>query len=147
MIQKLTKEYKDEYLKLVQEFYSSEAVLHPIPVKYMEDTFDELMKDSPYLDCYLYVKDDVPVGYMLLSHSFSPEAGGKIVWLEELYLKEGYRNLGIGHELLEYLNDVVGKDKARIRLEVEPDNDRAKKLYGSVGYEELPYLQMIKDNK
>ena len=33
---------------------------------------------------------------------------------------------------------------ARHRLEVEPDNVRAKKLYSSLGYRELPYGQMIK---
>ncbi len=145
MITQLTKEYKEEYLELVNEFYHSEAVLHPVPFQYMEATYQEAVNNSPYVGCYLYLVDQIPVGYMLLSYSFSAEAGGKVVWLEELYIKKQYRGQGIGHQFLKYLNDEVVKDKARVRLEVEPDNERALKLYKSQGFEILPYLQMIKD--
>ena len=34
---------------------------------------------------------------------------------------------------------------ARYRLEIEPDNVRAEKLYRRMGFEELPYKQMVRD--
>ena len=32
----------------------------------------------------------------------------------------------------------------RYRLEIEPDNDKARKLYERLGYKFLPYEQMLK---
>ena len=34
---------------------------------------------------------------------------------------------------------------ARYRLEIEPDNTRAEKLYKSAGFEELGYKQLVMD--
>ena len=34
---------------------------------------------------------------------------------------------------------------ARYRLEIEPDNDRARALYERLGFEALPYCQMIRE--
>jgi len=35
---------------------------------------------------------------------------------------------------------------ARYRLETEPENEGARRLYARHGYEEFPYLQMVKEN-
>ena len=85
-------------------------------------------------------------GYALLSKTFSQEVGGRVVWLEEIYLRENSRGKGLGKEFFAFFKQKYAAAR-RLRLEVEPDNARAEKLYRSLGFEELGYKQMVLDNK
>ena len=78
-------------------------------------------------------------------YTFSQEAGGKAVWLEELYIRPQFRCHGLGKEFFAYVDEQIAPKVMRLRLEIEPDNLRAKKLYLAMGYEDLPYAQMIKE--
>ena len=86
MIREIREEDKQLYMDLTEEFYNSEAVLHPIPEAYREATFDEMMRSQDYVKAYILEKDGQAAGYGLTSYTFSQEAGGKAVWLEELYI-------------------------------------------------------------
>lgn len=131
-----------EFLSMSAEFYASDAVLHPVPSVNHERAFDELMRSDVYLECYLMEADGQAVGYALLTKTYSREAGGLNIWVDELYLRPAYRGLGAGSAFFAYLEET--HPAARYRLEIEPDNERAKKLYSRIGYRALPYLQMIK---
>lgn len=76
--------------------------------------------------------------------TYSGEAGGLVVWLEELYIRESYRGAGLGGEFLQYMERQFPQ-AARFRLEAEADNAGAMRLYTRNGYEILPYIQMIKE--
>ena len=143
MIRKLTPQDHVLFLDLCREFYHSSAVMHPIPESYYENTFQELMRSEVYTQCYILEYEGQHAGYALLSKSYSAEAGGMVVWIEELYLRPDFRSHGIGSEFFAFLEQE--HPAARYRLEIEPDNERAAKLYRSRGYEVLPYVQMIKD--
>lgn len=143
MIRKLTPQDHVLFLDLCREFYHSSAVMHPIPESYYENTFQELMRSEVYTQCYILEYEGQPAGYALLSKSYSAEAGGMVVWIEELYLRPDFRSHGMGSEFFAFLEQE--HPAARYRLEIEPDNERAAKLYRSRGYEVLPYVQMIKD--
>ena len=85
------------------------------------------------------------MGYALLSSKFSHEAGGRELWLEEFYVRQPYRGQGIGQEFLRFLTRWQDSEKiCRLRLEVEPENDRASRLYESFGFEPLGYAQMTR---
>ena len=43
MIRKITLADREEYLKMADDFYHSGATIAPVPKKYMEITFDEMM--------------------------------------------------------------------------------------------------------
>lgn len=131
------------FFALSEEFYNSNAVISPIKREYHENTFNELMKSKEYLDCYFLEYDGKTVGFGLLNFSFCHEAGGKIVWIEELYIKENYRGLGIGKEFFNFVKQNF--PAKRYRLEVEKENEKAVKLYKRLGYDFLEYDQMILD--
>ena len=145
MIRDLTARDHDLFLALCDEFYHSPAVAHPIPAAFYENTFQELMRSDVYAKCYILEHEDIPAGYALLSRSYSAEAGGPVVWIEELYLRPRFRCHGLGSEFFAFLEE--HHPAARYRLEIEPDNERAARLYRSRGFEVLPYVQMIKDMK
>lgn len=145
MFRKLEEKDAKVYLEMVDEFYHSDAVLAPVPKQYMEDTFKELLRSEAYLLCYIFEYEGEPAGYALLSKSFSPEAGGIVYWVEEIYIREAYRSKGLGSAFFKFFTENPPEGTKRIRLEVEPENERAVKLYTRFGFKPLPYDQMVLD--
>ncbi len=143
MIRKITPADKELFLRLAAEFYASDAVLEPVPEAYHLAAFEELMRSEAYLDCYILECDGAAAGYALLSITYSQEAGGKVIWLEELFILEPYRGKGLGREFLSYMEENIPAKK--YRLEVEKGNTRAIALYEQVGYSVFPYVQLIKN--
>lgn len=143
MIRKITRADRDLFLAMSEEFYHSPAVAHPVPSSYHIRTFEELMRSEDYIVCCILCDGDTPAGYALLQKTYSREGGGLTYWVDEVYLRPAFRGKGLGSELFACMD---GLGAARIRLEVEPDNTRAIKLYSSLGYKPLPYLQMVKEN-
>ena len=145
MIRKLTENDRDLYIRMAEEFYSSDAVLHPIPRAYIERTANEALCSDAYAEIYLLECEGEPAGYGLTARTFSQEAGGSVLWIEELYIREQFRSRGLGREFFSYIEEKNKDRTARIRLEVEEENTRAASLYERLGYEKLDYKQMVKD--
>lgn len=144
-IRRFEEQDRELYLKLADAFYHSPAVLHAIPDEYIVRTFDEMMRSDVYVDGFLIsTEEDVPMGYALISKTFSQECGGLAIWLEELSVLPEFRGHGVGSKVFEWLEEYYPQ-WARIRLEVERDNERAVALYERIGYQELAYYQMVKD--
>ena len=134
---------KDIFIELATEFYNSEAVLHPIPKENMINAFNALMQTTPYMDGYIFEYDDRIVGYALVCKSYSMEAGGLTYLIDEIYIREEFRNKKLGREFFDY---ILNSDNIkRFRLEVEHSNKRAIKLYKNVGFNLLTYMQMYKE--
>lgn len=144
MIRKVKQEDREVFLRLAEEMYGSDAVLKPIPKEYHERTFAELMRSNEYAEGYLLEWDGEIAGYGLTAKTFSQEAGGMVIWIEELYILEPFRSKGLGKEFFQYLEEHMEPQVKRLRLETEFENDRARKLYGRLGFEELEYMQMVK---
>ena len=145
MVRKVTPQDKEMYLSLTEKFYQSDAVNHNIPLENRLNTWDEIMRSDEYADCYFVIKDGDVAGYMLLAYTFSQEAGGKTAWIEEIYILPEFRSMGLGNELFDFIKAEIEPNCARLRLEVEADNIRAKKLYKSLGFKQLEYEQMIRE--
>ncbi len=144
MIRQIEEKDRDIYLELTREFYTSAAVDHEIDEQNRIDTFNHLMTDTPYAECIIVECDGECAGYALFAKTFSQEAGGLAVWLEEVYIREPFRSRGLGGEIFDWTEKRFPNAR-RLRLEVEEDNTRAIELYKRRGFEFLPYMQMIKD--
>ncbi|MFU0832229.1 MAG: GNAT family N-acetyltransferase [Oscillospiraceae bacterium] len=145
MIRKIIPSDRGEYIKMAEDFYSSDAVCHRIPSSNFESTFTELMRSQVYAEAYVFEYRDKIAGYALLAKTFSQEAGGMVVWIEELYVKPEFRGHGLGQEFFEYLKDHLPKNTKRLRLEVTKGNQRAASFYRQLGFQDLPYCQMFLD--
>ncbi|MBQ0098679.1 MAG: GNAT family N-acetyltransferase [Oscillospiraceae bacterium] len=143
MFRKITKEDKDLYMKYVDIFYNSDVVNAPVPKENYEATFNEILKSDTYLSCYIFECENTPCGFCLLSKTFSQEAGGYSVTFEEIYIEPEYRGRGLSTEFFEYCKKNI--DAARFRIEVEAENEGAMRLYKRMGFELLPYYQMVID--
>ena len=145
MIRKMQKEDEEIFFDLTDLFYASDAVMHPIPQKYHVDAFKEIIRSNVYIDGYIFEVKGKPVGYAITTKTFSHEAGGITLWIDEIYVLKGYRSMGLGKEFFNFLQTSIDFSIARLRLEVESDNERAIILYKEMGFEKLEYAQMFKD--
>ena len=141
MIRKINKSDRDFYINSVKAFYSSDAVLHKIPEENITKTFEELMHSETYAQCYIFEKEEKRVGYALLAKTFSQEAGGEVLWIDEIYILPEFRSQGIGTQFFEFLKSNF--DVARLRLEFCPSNKKAIEVYKRQGFTPLNYGQMI----
>ena len=145
MIRKIEAKDRDLFYALTNEFYNSDSVLSPIPFKNHKDTFNELMASDNYISGYILTIKNNDAGYALTSKYYSHEAGGLTLFVEELFVLEQYRSMGLGKEFFEYLMSNNDSKIVRLRLEVESKNRRAIDLYSAQGFAKLDYNQMIKD--
>ena len=103
------------------------------------------MGDTPYARCFVAADErDVPHAYCLCAITWSNEAGGLCVWLDELMVEDALRGQGIGRQLIAAVRAAY-PNAARFRLEVTDSNPRAAALYRTLGFEPLGYRQMILD--
>jgi len=136
---------REYYLRLSNEFYNSPAVVHDVPAENFSLTFEQCMENNPYLRGLALMQDEHFAGYALLSFTWSNEAGGLVVLLEEAYIASEYQGQGLGSELLRFVETEYCDTARRLRLEVTSVNKGAIKLYNHMGYQQFDYLQMIKE--
>lgn len=142
IVRKLKDTDKKDYMSLVSEFYNSDAVLAPVDSSHFELTFAELMKSDARIACFVADIDGEIAGYALVARFFSQEAGGEVIWLDEIYIRDRFRGKGSGNALISKIFDEF-KSAAAFRLEIEPENEGAERLYKRIGFEKLDYEQRI----
>lgn len=144
-IREFMQQDKAAYLSMATAFYQSDAVSHPIPEAHFIRTFALCMEQSPYVRGLMLEYERDSAGFALLALTHSNEAGGLVVWLEELYLLPKHRGKGFGKALFAFVEAEYKSTAVRYRLEVAKTNEAAIRLYHTLGYEEMQYLPMVKD--
>lgn len=145
MFRRITENDRELYYHYVDVFYHTDAVNAPVPTDNYRVTFDEMMRSDDYVRGYIFEYEGTPCGFALLSKTFSQEAGGYSITIEEIYIDEEYRSKGLATEFFEWLKNE--SCAMRLRIEVEDYNEGAKRLYERMGFELLPYLQMVIDKQ
>lgn len=97
--------------------------------------FEEFVRDDTFGRAWLIVEEEEPVGYVVLTVSFSFEYRGRDAFIDELYVAEEHRGRGIGRSAMEFVEEAAhGLGVNAIHLEVSKENDAALELYRRVGY-------------
>lgn len=134
----------DKVLDMMLVFYASDAlIIHPSEQS-LRRMLTECIAGGPFLEGFVFVEDGETVGYGIIAKSYSTEACGLCIWIEDIYVVPGYRGRGIGSSFLAFVEERYRDSAARFRLEAEPDNVRAVETYRKAGYEVLDYLQLVK---
>lgn len=144
MIRAIEEKDRQQILEMMRAFYSSEAVFTNGSDDIFNSDIDCCIGCSPYVEGYVFESDDVIQGYAMLAKSFSTEFGKPCIWIEDIYIKEKYRGLGLGSRFLGFIEEKYPGHL--FRLEVEAENERAVNVYKKCGYDILPYMEMKKNN-
>lgn len=144
MMKRFTVADWDDYLAMSREFYASEATDHPVPEIHFRRTFDETVSGSPLARGWMIRNQEGrAVGYLLASITWSNEFGGRVAWLEELYLRPETRGQSLGRKTMEMaIAELKETDNlSGFRLEVAPANESISQLYQKLGFQPVPYHQ------
>ena len=136
---------RDIVLPMVEAFYQTDAVDHPVDRAVMERSFRAAADPSePLLRGVLVYDGEEIAGYVYLTFCYSAEVGGRCVFIEEIFLKESFRGRGLGREIMDWMEGEYPHFR-RFRLEVTQVNKSAIRLYEKSGYKYLRYDQMVFD--
>ena len=135
---------RHQILEMMRIFYASEAVFTNGSEDIFNTDIDNCINDNPYIEGYVFENDNRIQGYAMLAKSFSTEFGKTCIWIEDIYIKDEYRGLGIGSHFLNFIEHKY--PNSLFRLEVEVENERAVNVYKKRGYDVLPYMEMKKQN-
>ena len=133
---------KNSVLEMMRVFYASPAVFTNGSDEIFLNDIENCINGNPYLEGYVIENTDGILGYAMVAKSFSTEFGKPCFWIEDLYIKEDYRGLGLGKTFFEFITKKY--TDCIFRLEVEEENQRAVKLYKKCGFTVLPYMEMKK---
>ncbi len=96
---------------------------------------EPLLEGIPYGCAYLIGPPRAPIGYMVITITWSLEYGGLDGNIDELYIRPGVRGRGIASEALVALPHALSAGGLRtIHLEVDRNNAAALKLYRRAGF-------------
>ena len=143
-IERIRESDREEYKKMARAFYATDAVMAPVPDEHFDRCLDEMLRSDVYAAAWIFRDGEAVCGYAQIARTYSQEAGGPVVWIEELYVKPEYRSHGFGSAFFALL-EAEYPDTARFRLEVEEENRGAVRLYERKGYHFIPYQQMIRE--
>ncbi|RZJ67249.1 MAG: GNAT family N-acetyltransferase [Flavobacterium sp.] len=115
------------------DFYAIDG--YPIDVEKSKLLFDEFISDEKLGKAWLIEYENKTVGYVILTFVFNFEYGGKIAFVDELYIKDEMRGKGIGKDAIDFVKQqAVEIGLKLLYLEVEPHNSTAQKLYLDKGF-------------
>lgn len=134
---------KAAVLEMMEVFYTSPAVLSNGSAEIFSNDIENCVNNSPYLEGYIFENAEEIEGYAMIAKSFSTEFGKPCIWIEDLYLKDAYRGMGIGKQFFDFIT--AKYPNCIFRLEAEEENARAIRLYQKCGFEVLPYIEMKRD--
>ena len=114
--------------QMMEDFYAIDN--YPMDIEVAKTLFQEFITHEHLGKSWLIYSENEIVGYIILTFIFSFEYGGKIAFVDELFIKETARGKGIGKEAIQFIQREVPKLSLKLLyLEVEPHNENAQKLY------------------
>ena len=105
-----------QVLEMMRVFYASDAVFTNGSEEIFRADIDQCVSGSAYIEGYIFEDAGQIQGYAMVAKSYSTEFGKPCIWLEDIYVKELYRGLGIGSRFLGFLE--AKYPQAVLRLEV-----------------------------
>ncbi len=119
---------------MMQQFYTIDQ--YPFDVDLARSMLQTFISDPNLGRLWLIYADDELAGYFILTFIFSFEYGGKIAFIDELFILPAFRSRGIGREAVTFLKQLADKLLLKLLyLEVEPHNTTAQKLYIAANFE------------
>ena len=102
-IREMISKDKNSVIKMMKVFYASPAVFTNGSDEIFLSDVENCVNNNPYLEGYIFENSAEIQGYAMIAKSFSTEFGKPCIWIEDLYLKEKYRGLGIAKAFIDFM--------------------------------------------
>lgn len=141
--QLLTPDGIPELLPMMADLYSLDQ--YPFDRDITTQNMHYFMGNEHLGRIWMIVYKKEVIGYIILTFCFSFEFKGRTAFIDELYLKETYRDRGIGGQVVNFaIQQARELTLKALHLEVEPHNEKGNKLYLNKGFRQHNRLLMTK---
>ena len=143
MIKKLDESYYNELYALEQEIFSYHQKMRPDLFKeipFSKDIYYHLISHDHYF-IYGYFTEEQLVGVIYVNRREN------IYYVDDIVVKDSYRNQGIGSELFRYIEkQALANNIVRIELDVWSFNEKAIQFFQKNGFtpKTLRYEKIVK---
>lgn len=119
-------------LELIKELAKYEKLLDQVSAN--ENLLTQWIIKEKKANALLLEYNHMIVGFVLYFNNFSTFLGKPGIYLEDLYIKEEYRNLGFGKQVFKYLaNTCIQKGYGRLEWSVLDWNEPSIQFYQKLG--------------
>lgn len=117
----------------MQQFYAIDN--YPIDIAKSAELCREFIQNETLGRAWIIECDSKTAGYIILTFVFSFEYGGRIAFIDELFIKPGMQGKGLGKQAVTFIQQQTQALNLKLLyLEVENHNEIAQKLYTSQGF-------------
>lgn len=125
----------DWLLAAMREFYAIDG--YPFNEVISRQNLEKFIGDDTLGKLWLIESEAKPIGYLVLTFSFSFEFGGRDAFLDELFIDANYRGQGIGKQAMQFLEAECREHGVQaLHLEVERNNVVGQQLYKKQGFKD-----------
>lgn len=128
---------------LMRGLYAEDAAASGDIPRSFRRTVDHLLAHPDHGRVVLAVAGGAVVGYALLIPYWSNEFAGRVLFVDELFVRPEARGRGIGGGLVRAVLREPPYEAVAVFLEVSPANPRARRLYESLGFRERPNHTLV----
>lgn len=132
----------ERILPLVEAFHSETGIV--LSEEERHAAVFPLLEGTPLGVIYLIGPTRAPVGYVVITFGWSVEFGGMDAFVDELYIRPAVRRRGMGSDVLTALPRALSEAGVKaFHLEVDHDNETAKRLYTRAGFTARPRYMLM----
>lgn len=118
----------NEIYSLIKEF----ATFIKLPDKVLISP-EQMLQDKEYFCCFVAIDNNSIVGFATYFQAYYSWTG-KAIYLDDLYVVQNYRGLGIGSKLFEKIIEIAKETKCyKVKWQVSKWNNKAIEFYKSKG--------------
>ncbi|MFL5800444.1 MAG: GNAT family N-acetyltransferase [Roseiflexaceae bacterium] len=130
-------------IQLMREYYAFDHL--PFDEAAARPALEALLDNGSFGRAWLIEDGGAAIGYVVLTLGYSLEYHGRDAFIDELYIREGYRGRGIGRQALALLEATCRELGVQaLHLEVERSNPVAQEVYRRAGYKDENRYLMTK---
>lgn len=121
-------EHLNALLPLVEAFHQEVGVEQDS--EHRHGAIAPLLDGNPLGAVYLFGPTRAPIGYMVMTFTWSVEFGGIKAGIDQIYVRPAIRRRGLASEAINSIGRTLRQASVRaISLEVRPDDAAAMRLY------------------
>ncbi|MFO7368714.1 MAG: GNAT family N-acetyltransferase [Bacteroidales bacterium] len=127
-----------ELRTMIHALYREDGEPEKMTDNKIDKTVDFLYANPGHGEILVFCSESKVVGYAILINYWSNEFGGNVLYIDELFVKEAFRNQQIGTDFINYLIRTGYNNCRALSLEVVGINARALAFYRRLGFNPAP---------
>jgi GNAT superfamily N-acetyltransferase len=130
-------------IPLVGQYWRYEAIEGFDPAR-VATLLERVLSDAKLGHAWLALVDDAPAGYLLAVYVFSLEHQGLTAEIDELFVLQQYRGLGLGKRMLATAEETFRSGGCtNVSLQIGRDNVAARAFYRGRGYFDRAGFELV----